>query len=305
MPPTTRHKRQVGAHPPMEMADIADSAMTADGTNPDRHGGVRLASAFAVALALEATLVLGGVAWVATQTATEAQNIAPMQIAIVAEAPPAPPAPLQPLATPPAPTPPPQSAPSPPPPPAPQPAAPAPPPPVPTLDADPTPPPPPLVPPPPVPAPPAPREPVHPRVSRAVRRPPRHEQVPPPEEPALPVTAPQPAAAIARPPSAPAAPSAGALSAFETATRKAVQAALAYPAAARIANEEGQARVAFDYCDGRVTNITLVHSSGFPVLDRAALATVAAAHYPSPPAELQHHLVHLSVLVTFHGESSS
>jgi protein TonB len=84
-----------------------------------------------------------------------------------------------------------------------------------------------------------------------------------------------------------------------------VQAALAYPAAARIANEEGQARVAFDYFDGRVTNITLVRSSGFPVLDRAALATVAAAQYPGPPAELQHRFVHLSVLVTFHGQGSS
>ncbi len=65
--------------------------------------------------------------------------------------------------------------------------------------------------------------------------------------------------------------------------RKAVRAALVYPPAARMAGQGGQVRVAFSYLDGRVSDVAVAAGSGLPMLDRAALATVAAAHCPPPP----------------------
>lgn len=65
--------------------------------------------------------------------------------------------------------------------------------------------------------------------------------------------------------------------------RKAVRAALVYPPAARMAGQGGQVRVAFSYLDGRVSDVAGAAGSGLPMLDRATLATVAAAHCPPPP----------------------
>ncbi|KRQ95422.1 hypothetical protein CQ10_32680 [Bradyrhizobium valentinum] len=98
-----------------------------------------------------------------------------------------------------------------------------------------------------------------------------------------------------------AAPSAGAMSSFQGQLRRAVESALIYPASARASGQHGRARVTFDYLDGRVSAVSLSQSSGSPVLDQAALATVRSAHYPPPPPEMSHRTLHLSIFVEFKG----
>lgn len=75
---------------------------------------------------------------------------------------------------------------------------------------------------------------------------------------------------------------------FEGRLLQAVQAEArrSYPAAARLMGSTGQAAVAFEYRDGSVRVTGLAQSSGFPMLDRAAMAAVQNASYPAPPAEL-------------------
>jgi protein TonB len=83
------------------------------------------------------------------------------------------------------------------------------------------------------------------------------------------------------PVAAPAAPS-GPTPSFEGALRAAIQAALHYPEAARMAGMSGRTRVAFHYRDGVVSDVTVVVSSGMAMLDRAALAAVRDANCPKP-----------------------
>jgi protein TonB len=112
---------------------------------------------------------------------------------------------------------------------------------------------------------------------------PRIQTPPPAIQPPVVPTPPMPA-----PPPAPAAPSAGELDMFRAAMRNAVQSVAnsVYPDAAKMANESGTAPVTFTYSDGVVTNIQLAQSSGFPLLDQAALEAARIAHYPLPPPGL-------------------
>ena len=163
-----------------------------------------------------------------------------------------------------------------PPPPVPQPPKPVPPPPVPT--PAPPPPPPKPVPAPSVPKPPPPR-PVHHVVPHHVVPPqPRPQPAPPPKP--QPVTPPAPPA-----PALPPAPSQGEVDAFRLAMRNAVQgvANRVYPQAAQMAREGGTPEITFIYRNGVVSDIALAHSSGFPLLDQAALQAARIAHYPAPP----------------------
>jgi periplasmic protein TonB len=86
---------------------------------------------------------------------------------------------------------------------------------------------------------------------------------------------------------------------FEARVNAAVQAAVRYPPAARMLHRQGRAQVAFDYLDGAVSNVALARTSGFPMLDRAALATVRSAQYPLPLAKLRGRLLHMIVWVRF------
>lgn len=113
--------------------------------------------------------------------------------------------------------------------------------------------------------------------------------VPPPP----PVSAPMP----------PAGPAPDALDRFQTAARAAVQAALRYPNAARIRHLAGQCRLTFDYRDGKATRARLAGSSGYEVLDAAALAALEAADLPPPPQGLAGHLLELSITVVFQAQS--
>lgn len=113
--------------------------------------------------------------------------------------------------------------------------------------------------------------------------------VPQPATPPIPAPAPvqSTAPAVAAPVSHQAPPTPGPSrpdASFEAAMRAAIQAALRYPEAARMAGMEGRARVAFVYRDGAVSSVRLVISSGVAMLDRAALAAVRGASYPPVPA---------------------
>jgi protein TonB len=63
--------------------------------------------------------------------------------------------------------------------------------------------------------------------------------------------------------------------------------------------QTGEATVSFSYLDGHVADVVLIHGSGFPLLDEAALATVQRARYPNPPEEVAHKSLRLSVVVKF------
>lgn len=137
------------------------------------------------------------------------------------------------------------------------------------------------------------------------------EPVPPPPKAEAPAVRPKPAKPqpqvhrkpAARPAqqqaAASAAPSAAAMSSFQGQMRRAVESALIYPASARASGLHGRARVTFDFLDGRASAVSVSQSSGSPVLDQAALATVRSAHYPSPPPDLSHRTLHLSIFVEF------
>lgn len=105
-----------------------------------------------------------------------------------------------------------------------------------------------------------------------------------------------------RPPAAPAqAPAASprALALFEGQVRQAVQRAVAYPMAARVARQTGRTQVGFTLNAGRVGAVRVLRSSGFPMLDQAALAAVRDARYPPPPAALAGRAMQFEVWVVF------
>lgn len=123
--------------------------------------------------------------------------------------------------------------------------------------------------------------------------------------PILPVQPPP----LVRPPLAPAAitpqlhapPTPSQIAVFEGLVRHALQLSVNshYPPAAKQHGEQGVAWVHFEYFDGTVSALRLVKSTGLPLLDKAALATVRDAHYPRPPPQLQHLRIALLVYVAF------
>ncbi|WP_428491049.1 energy transducer TonB [Rhodopila sp.] len=88
-------------------------------------------------------------------------------------------------------------------------------------------------------------------------------------------------------------------SALEERIRDAVQAAVHYPAAARMMGVTGRARVRLDYRSGVVDDPSLAQSSGAPMLDHAAISAARTAHYPPPPPELAGRLLRFLVWVEF------
>lgn len=87
--------------------------------------------------------------------------------------------------------------------------------------------------------------------------------------------------------------------ALEARIRDAVQAAVHYPASARMMGVTGRARVLLDYRSGSVGSPTLAQSSGTSMLDEAALAAARAARYPAAPATIEGRLLRLLVWVEF------
>jgi len=87
--------------------------------------------------------------------------------------------------------------------------------------------------------------------------------------------------------------------ALEARIRDAVQAAVHYPAAARMMGVTGRARVLLEYRSGGVASPVLAQSSGALMLDEAALAAARAARYPAAPSAIEGHLLRLLVWVEF------
>jgi protein TonB len=73
---------------------------------------------------------------------------------------------------------------------------------------------------------------------------------------------------------------------FQAEMRRAVQAAAVNPAAAQMAHEAGVVRVEFTYLNGVASNIDVIGSSGFALLDDAARDAVRNAAYPPPPPDM-------------------
>lgn len=240
---------------------------------PREAGGRPLLGAFGVALALEVAGIAALAIWIGTAPAAPAVKEAPVVVSLLdspAPPTPAPVTPVQPKPTPPPPDPPPQTPPPQPPPP--QPAPPEPPPPQPA---------------------PQPRKPP-PRKPRP-RKPPRPAL---PDKPVTHVEAPP----VSQPAAAPAIAQAASLDAmalFEGQVHRAIQRAVVYPAAARMAHESGRTRVAFTLSGGRADDAVVVRSSGFPMLDRAALAAVRDARYPAPPPALSGRALRFVIWVEF------
>lgn len=99
----------------------------------------------------------------------------------------------------------------------------------------------------------------------------------------------------------PPAPSLGEVDQFRSAMRGAVQgvANQVYPQAAQMAHETGAPEVSFTYCNGVVTDIALARSSGFPLLDAAAMQAARIAHYPLPPSGFAGRTYTVTVAVIF------
>lgn len=92
---------------------------------------------------------------------------------------------------------------------------------------------------------------------------------------------------------------------FKGGVRSAVQAAVAYPMAARLAHIAGKTKVAFNFLDGRVSGLSVVTSSGFAMLDAAALKAVQNASYPAAPAEFSGKTVPFEIWVRFFSNGSA
>ena len=87
---------------------------------------------------------------------------------------------------------------------------------------------------------------------------------------------------------------------FEDQVHAAVQSAMRYPYAARLAHIAGRTRVSFGYLDGHVSAAKIAISSGYGVLDAAALEAVSSAAYPQPPKNLAGKLLSFEVWVRFY-----
>lgn len=169
----------------------------------------------------------------------------------------------------------------------------------------------PVVPPKPVPVPPPPKPtpapalpkpppvPVRPRPAQHVV--PRHIVPPRPVTPPPPKPVAQPVPPKPVVPVLPPAPSLGQVDTFRVAMRSAVQVVAneVYPQAAQMAGESGTPEVSFIYRNGVVADITLARSSGYPLLDDAAMRAARIAHYPPPPRGFAGRTYTVTVAVIF------
>jgi TonB family protein len=94
-------------------------------------------------------------------------------------------------------------------------------------------------------------------------------------------------------------PDARSIAALEEHISHAVNEAKYYPPSARLEHREGRVAVSFSYRDGAVTDILLLHSSQSAMLDRAALAAVRLARYPTPRSSLNGFRLRLTVWLAF------
>ena len=166
-------------------------------------------------------------------------------------------------------------------------------------------------PPPPVPVPPKPvvrpvvkplPPPPKPSVRHIVRHIPVPKQFPPPPQVVQPPPVPQPPQ-----PPAPPQPSQGDVNMFAAEVRAALQGNVnsTYPQAAQMAHETGSVEVTFTYLNGVVTNIAITRSSGFPLLDAAALEDTRKTQYPAPLPGLAGRTYQITVPIGYQLQATS
>lgn len=86
---------------------------------------------------------------------------------------------------------------------------------------------------------------------------------------------------------------------FAARLKAAIQAAVAYPPAARSMGFRGKTRVEFVFRDGSTHQVRVIQGSGIGIIDNAALAAVANANYPQAPETLKGKDMLYQVTVTF------
>lgn len=155
-------------------------------------------------------------------------------------------------------------------------------------------------PPKPKPKPPEPKK-IPPKPIRHTRPKQQHEAQPKPEV-QKPAPSPAPSALPTPPaPPRPAPPAPPDITAdFREAMAAAVQAAMRYPYAARMAHIEGKTQVAFDYLDGAASNPSVAVSSGYDMLDKAAIQAVGSAIFPTAPHDLAGRRLRILIWVRFY-----
>ncbi len=158
------------------------------------------------------------------------------------------------------------------------------------------------------PAPPEPPKPqAPPKQEKPVSTPkPVHHQQPRPDpvqQPKIADAAPSPTQAPALPSDPPKvetpAPAPDITASFRSEVKAAVQAAVRYPYAARMAHVSGKSLVSFSYHDGTASHVSIIASSGYAMLDNAAKQAVETASYPPPPRDLAGSILQFQVWVRF------
>lgn len=119
-----------------------------------------------------------------------------------------------------------------------------------------------------------------------------HKPLPVPPVPAPPTPVPP------TPSPAPAPPSAGQLDMFRDAIRRAVQ-QVADSVHPQNAQESGTVEIGISYLNGQAIGVRLIRSSGFPLLDAAALEAGRIAPYPPPPPAFANRIFSCTVAVIF------
>lgn len=119
-----------------------------------------------------------------------------------------------------------------------------------------------------------------------------------------PVVRPKPVPTPARPvkasaPPPPAAPDVNVMTRFEAAVRSAVQQALQYPRVARMMSLQGRVQVLITLANGQFAGVRIVTRSPHGFFNKAALAAVRDAKWPSVPAQIAHKTVTLQLWVRF------
>jgi protein TonB len=89
-----------------------------------------------------------------------------------------------------------------------------------------------------------------------------------------------------------------ALEAYAGAVHRMVQADLKVPQMVEMMHLSGTTEIALRIApDGRLLGARVIHSSGAPPIDRAALAAVRAAQFPDFSAKMPHHPITVDIAV--------
>jgi periplasmic protein TonB len=91
---------------------------------------------------------------------------------------------------------------------------------------------------------------------------------------------------------------------FSAQLKAAIQAAVVYPAAARMMSAHGKAKVEFEFLNGISSQVHIILSSGSTLLDQAAIQAVSNAQVPPIPESLKGKRMTYQVMVEFNLSST-